>query len=431
MEERLNKIVELIDEYLKEDLSIKERSKKVKELINKCSGLLAVLESCDEIDSDFAKRVNENKNKYEKEQDELSNQIFKNYYTCQSARRVKNAILKCYLIKEDQHTFSNVKYIIGYYQKKGVITSKEEILLCNELEYYNSNRKSIFNGETELCDEYRKLPNMLNGGFEQLDDIKVASNRKSKLNGMINKIVSISDSMNDEEIISVLEQYRSFDLEENEFEYIINGVIRKYLYEMLDIYEFLLDKEFYSKFRDKKSLVYSYYSTMNKYLNILRYYKSLSIPEELQTELTEESIINQVVFARSNSNKAKMIRDLDDIPKEYYEEIYDLFNRFQINDLSKAEYKMLSSNKKVRGYSEVKNDQIRIVLKHMKDNIYAVMGVFLKKDDNDPKTYEKMCERTLPNISTEELLQEELEFAKESVTELGQIVDDKGRKFTR
>jgi hypothetical protein len=48
---------------------------------------------------------------------------------------------------------------------------------------------------------------------------------------------------------------------------------------------------------------------------------------------------------------------------------------------------VLKSHKALKGYIELRYDQVRIILKHIKDNIYNVYGVFAKKDDNDVNMY--------------------------------------------
>ena len=49
---------------------------------------------------------------------------------------------------------------------------------------------------------------------------------------------------------------------------------------------------------------------------------------------------------------------------------------------------------------ELKDDQVRIVMKHTTNNIYCVMGVFAKKANNDRKMYRTMCNRTVTDIIT-------------------------------
>ena len=89
------------------------------------------------------------------------------------------------------------------------------------------------------------------------------------------------------------------------------------------------------------------------------------------------------------------------------------------------------NNKNLKGYTELRYDQVRIILKHVKDNIYNVQGVFVKKDDNDIHMYTTMANRMIPDISTERLLSYQLELAEKTEEELKKLVQEKGRKGTR
>ena len=46
---------------------------------------------------------------------------------------------------------------------------------------------------------------------------------------------------------------------------------------------------------------------------------------------------------------------------------------------------------------ELRNDQIRIIYSHIKDNYYKIDGVFVKKDDNDLKRYRNLNNRDKNN----------------------------------
>ena len=110
---------------------------------------------------------------------------------------------------------------------------------------------------------------------------------------------------------------------------------------------------------------------------------------------------------------------------------YFLINRFKIGTLQPSEFKYLRNHKGFSGVFELRYDQVRIVLKHAKDNIYGILGVFAKKSDNDILMYRLMTSRIMPDISNDRLLSYELELSKNIESELALLVQQKGRKGTR
>lgn len=80
---------------------------------------------------------------------------------------------------------------------------------------------------------------------------------------------------------------------------------------------------------------------------------------------------------------------------------------------------------------ELKYDQVRIVFKHIKNNIYNVVGVFAKKANNDMTMYQTMANRMIPDVTTEEKLNKQLELGEITLKQLTDLVEVKRRKGTR
>ena len=136
---------------------------------------------------------------------------------------------------------------------------------------------------------------------------------------------------------------------------------------------------------------------------LLKYFNGLEITDEEAKEIKDNK---KLVYSTSPANptKAKMISDMSDVPHEYYDTVLDLILKFKDGTISKTEVKHLTNNKKLVRYMELKRDQVRIVFKHVKDNIYNVNGVFVKKADNDNTMYQVMASRSIQDISTEDKL---------------------------
>lgn len=329
----------------------------------------------------------------------LDKQIRNNRNRVSSAYRVTLAIKNNTPILESKYDIINVKKIIGYYETKGIIETKEDLLLCNEIEYYNRNLKSTnATEEQNTNDLYNELPNILNGGFEELDVVEIRRSRKETLDKKVAEIKSYI--IYEDDVANSLDSYKRFITEESEFRYVVNEVLKSFIYDMLE------------------------------------YYEEISKLELTEEDITEETLSVKerlLVFTHpvTNPTKSRLIQDMKNVPNEYYDTVLDLLNRFTMGKVGSKEFKSLSNNKKASGYTELRYDQVRIVTKHIKDNIYDIVGVFVKKSDNDMQQYKTMFNRLITDIDTKELEQKELELSKLTMTELENLVKERARKGSR
>ena len=90
-----------------------------------------------------------------------------------------------------------------------------------------------------------------------------------------------------------------------------------------------------------------------------------------------------------------------------------------------------NNDKYKNGFVELKEGPIRIIMKHISNNIYCVMGVFVKKSNNDIKAYRTMVIRTVTDIITKEKEKQELALGELTMQELARIVKEKARKGSR
>ena len=55
-------------------------------------------------------------------------------------------------------------------------------------------------------------------------------------------------------------------------------------------------------------------------------------------------------------------------------------------------------NEAFPGLKEIKNDQVRIIYRHIEGNKYVIIGIFQKKRDLDKRSLESMYKRPINNI---------------------------------
>lgn len=141
----------------------------------------------------------------------------------------------------------------------------------------------------------------------------------------------------------------------------------------------------------------------------------------------------KLIFSASlvNPTKAKIIGDMDNVPYEYYNTVLELINNFINGQSANGEVKHLKKDGNSVGFMELRSDQVRIVFKHIKNNIYNVVGVFTKKANNDMTMYQTMANRMIPDVTTEEKLNKQLELGEITLKQLTDLVEVKRRKGTR
>lgn len=69
----------------------------------------------------------------------LKKQLKNAYYKFSTAKKVRFPLQKRKPLFDQNFTFKNIQAIISYYATMGEISEKDEVLLNNELEFYNNN----------------------------------------------------------------------------------------------------------------------------------------------------------------------------------------------------------------------------------------------------------------------------------------------------
>ena len=365
--------------------------------------------------------------------------------TVNSARVARIAIRVKNPIEANKYTLRDIEKIINYYELSGEITSKEAILCLNDLEFYNRNLTSetMQNKKEEefAKEQYNNVPNILNAGYEVIEEPEVIIQRKEFLDKTVNEAINTLRYANKkEDIVRILENYERYDLENNEYNYIIIKVLNNISNELISYYNLLLEKDTYSFRRNRREIIEDYYMELNKYLIIRDYYDKCNevIIDEENTTLTDEEekelqAEKKLIFSASlvNPTKAKIIGDMDNVPYEYYNTALELINNFISGKNASGEVKHLKKDGNSVGFMELRSDQVRIVFKHIKNNIYNVVGVFTKKANNDMTMYQTMANRMIPDVTTEEKLNKQLELGEITLKQLTNLVEVKSRKGTR
>ncbi len=302
------------------------------------------------------------------------------------------------LLKYEQRISENyLEFIYDFLNSKN-ISQKEIIYILESLRERNiSIQKTIINNPN-LKFDYSIL-NTINIGFEYYKKLPVSEVEESKL---LLRVQSIITSF--EECLK-LNGTIQFDLELLKFNEKIDNIYSyKAFYhllmnaiqdKMIEMINLIQDKDFYFDKQIKIQVLKNYNDYLRMYLESRNYIDKQIFDYEnpnIETELIENKNKNHLFFAKKN-DCTYFEKDLKNIPKEYFYKIEQLLNNFKENTIPRKQIKFFNSAgmKKFVDFFELKDDQVRICAKRIKDNYYLITGVGIKKENINTKLLEAIC----------------------------------------
>lgn len=296
--------------------------------------------------------------------------------------------------------------------KKEQIPEKDIVSILEQIHIHNIH-STIKKPDTSRLYQVRDI---LNIGFE---DIKLPKKSNDKLDSIADNIIKSTTSMSKKETFQLLDTLSYLTKEEKDYLYI--KILNIYQNKMLSLKEMLSQLEIYKDKEAVNIIKNEFFDLTEKYSIIRKKYEKNSINEETITEELIDEDIKKLYYATNNKENENcyFIRDLKNIREESYNRIFELLEEFKKDENN-------GKLKKVSGYentTEIKDDQIRIILRDLGNNNYSVEGVFLKKDDNDREAY-----RTVGNRPTADIDDEYSELVESYFEE---FVKENARKGTR
>ena len=376
---------------------------------------------------------------------DLEEKVKRGKYLAFASNRIKTSLkfkVPFYIKKIDGKIMisdeQSAKKIIKYFGDKGDITKKEELLYINEIEMHNriiTDQNSLEKNYTDHL--YSRIPNILNMGFQQLDAVLIDDKNKAILRNLSKQIYD-HIIKNPNRIIDIFEEYKDAVMNEKEYKYVILKVLHFIEDNLIAAYELLLDENIYRNRFQRNIIIDDYYKELDVYIKLRSYYDDIILEENdiKEEDITEEDLGDiseqkQLFFSTNSLGKAKVLSDMKDIPEEYYETVLYLIKRFRNNTLSRNEIKILRNDKMIDKCIELRYDQIRVILKPIKNNIYAVLGLFAKKNNNDVRCYHNIANRDIPKINSEDNAKLYRDYSLIIMNELEQLVMMQGRKGIR
>ena len=293
-------------------------------------------------------------------------------------------------------------------EDKDIIILLEKIKNHNIILHINDKRKINY-------EKLEAVSNIILSGFEQYEDISwLEDERKSQLDKLIDMI--IHQGVDEYITPELLPKYQgkllfSENYSLNCVKYFYTNILKYYQNELLEIYKELNNLENYQNIEYRNMLI-NLYNEANKNYLLIRKIMDNEITKynnDLK-EISDNDDVKKLYYGVKSSGTTFIESDLKDIPKDTYTSIKDLLMLFRKDKLSNLQLKPIK-NSSLSGFLEIKDDQIRIIYRHLKDNEYIVLGVFIKKDDNPINQYKIYLNRK-PDSIVDSLSVEEEIFSK-------------------
>lgn len=211
----------------------------------------------------FLSMINKDYSRVAKEEDNLRNRINRIKHVVSSARRARLSFKYNNPIDDTKYINGDLRRIINYYESSGEISNKEALLCINDLDFYNRNvitsKKSNKKEEEYASRIYNEIPNILNAGYEVIKEPEVDISRRASLNRIVEEITNTLRCTKKDKIIELLKSYEKYELDNNEYNYVIIKVLNNFNEELISYYQLLLDKETYSKISNRREIIEDYY----------------------------------------------------------------------------------------------------------------------------------------------------------------------------
>lgn len=249
----------------------------------------------------------------------------------------------------------------------------------------------------------------------------------------------------DDELNAYIEEYRktSFedmdtfiellpDSDDYQYERIILRLQAESIREIKEIIE-MMEKE------DKTSRGIFEEFLKNEQKKLAKLKKLLQEEEKKEEKQTNH---NTIILVPNKSGKIRIFDEIEDIPSDFYEEIYELIVSIINGKFKRRKRFNIGSNAALGSVSEVRGNKVRVLYQRLAQDVYAIYSVFLKKTSNARGyrslllnrvgDYKEVEESIKKNIENGEFLEANDQYVEELWNKLGHSeaakIYRKGRK---
>lgn len=338
----------------------------------------------------------------------------------QRSLRKQYIFIKSKLDHKGLLTEEDVSFLEGYMEEKGY--DVEQKILA--LEYIRIHNLKIEYPDSRIITQVRDML------YAHYHDLKMSHEENMlgvKYQSTIFSYQTALEDLSDvQEIINILSESQKDFGSENDFFAVLKHLVNRFGQKLNEDIQDL--KENYKDITLRKVILETYNDHMRRYIPLKKlYYEKLKIANQKDTG---KKIVDELYY--SGTGSSYMEKDLKDIPNEKLLEVKDLLERKKYHELKPDEDSALHNNDKLIGLRELRGDQVRICYRHLGENRYVIVGVFLKKSDNLIYEYEAMASRKVTNdlSSTEKRIEEWIK-AQETEGRIYEYIDNNYRIGSR
>ena len=307
--------------------------------------------------------------------------------------------------------------------------SKNQIQILEQIKNHNNQQQGLKSKDTIL--------NMINENIELYDFTSLESfDFKSRVTPMIDSYYQMIMSVDDvTQLYNFLPTLKDQTIDLEEFEYIFKKILNKMISVLQECKQSIVERDIYDDEVIRNVVIAEYNEMKQKYEKIfyyfdneIQYYKNND--QQLITE--QESITNLFYAFPPNGRESYLEKDLKDIPKEYLERVKNLLDKLKTNQLNPRESAGFGGNNRLKEVRELRSDQIRILYKKIFKNNYLMLGIGVKKTDNDLNMYYTISNRNQTiDLSTVEKYDCNLEVSSEVEEQINSYIQTNSRKGIR
>ena len=251
---------------------------------------------------------------------------------------------------------------------------------------------------------------MINDGHEMFPKISINPKKDMEIDKFINNLIESSKNyINDFETYKMsLPVYDQNIYDETEYKKICYDFLSKIQQEIYDTVSLIKEEDFYFDNDVKIDVLKEYKEKFKLYKNYRDFFDNQikNIKEENyleeKGEILDETMVKTNFFFSMSNDISYLERDLKTVPEEYYNKIVDLLLKKRYCDTNANTDKQLVNNSKLKQFRELRSDQVRILYKNLNNNSIIILGVGVKKEDNDRNLYDRLARR--PDYIDENLL---------------------------
>lgn len=334
--------------------------------------------------------------------------------------------------------------ILSGYKYGGLINNNQIKLLeqvMNEEKVKSEYQVRIFE-QTRIHNDTQKNQKISYTVLKMLDeDIKLYEftnletfDFKNKVDSMIKFYLQMIKKSDDiKELYEIFPTLKDQTISYEEFDYTFKKILNELILLLHESKEAISKKDIYNDIELRKVVIAEYNEIKQKYNKILYYFNTEILYYKTNNIVQEESYNNLFYAFPPNGRESYIEKDLKDIPEEYLEKVKKLLDKLKENNLNSSEITVFrNTNKRLKNFQELRDDQVRILFKRIFDNNYLIIGVGIKKTDNDLKMYFNLSNRNQEIDITDSLTyNRNLEISSMIEENIDSYIKNNSRKGTR